>query len=283
MDAHRVHVLHGADSDGVAHAVPDDLELDLLPAGDALFNQDLGNGRQTQTILSDLMEFFHGGGNTAAGTAHGEGRTDDDRQADLLGEGDGIGQIFHNLGGDTGLTDLLHGVLEHLAVLRLVDGGALGAQQTHIVLRQESILIQLHRQGQAGLSAQGGEQAIGLFNFNYALDHIQGQRFDIDLVCHGLIGHDGSRVGVDQYHFQSLFLEGPAGLGTGIVKFGSLTDDDRTRADYHYFLQIISQRHCTQFLPVDISSINRRYTAPLSRPPTTLSGLYCTEKAGIPS
>ncbi len=138
VDAHRVHVLHGADGDGVAHAVPDDLELDLLPAGDALFNQDLGNGRQTQTILSDLMEFFHGGGNTAAGTAHGEGRTDDDRQADLLGEGDGVGQIFHNLGGDTGLTDLLHGVLEHLAVLSLVDGGALGAQQTHIVFRQES-------------------------------------------------------------------------------------------------------------------------------------------------
>ena len=41
VDAHRVEVLHGADGDAVVLGVPDDLDLDLLPAGQVLLDQHL--------------------------------------------------------------------------------------------------------------------------------------------------------------------------------------------------------------------------------------------------
>ena len=44
MDADGVQVLHVADGDDVALVVAHDLILDLFPAGDALFHQDLMDG-----------------------------------------------------------------------------------------------------------------------------------------------------------------------------------------------------------------------------------------------
>ena len=45
VDADRVNVLHVTDGDGVALVVAHDLELDLLPAGDALLDQNFVNAR----------------------------------------------------------------------------------------------------------------------------------------------------------------------------------------------------------------------------------------------
>ena len=45
--------------------------------------------------------------------------------------------------------------------------------------------------------------------------------------CHG-IRHDGSRIGVDQSHNNSLFPKGSGGLRTRIIELTGLTNDDRT-------------------------------------------------------
>ena len=76
------------------------------------------------------------------------------------------------------------------------------------------------------------------------LTRVQGQRFDIDVVGHGVVGHDGGGVGVDQDDLQALLLQRAAGLGARVVKFGGLTDDDRAGADDHDFSQFRIQRHC---------------------------------------
>ena len=85
VDANGVKVLHGADGDHVAHAVPHGLKLDLLPAEDGPLHQNLGNRRGIQTGLGDDPQLRFVGSGAAAGTAQSKGGTDDDGITDPLG------------------------------------------------------------------------------------------------------------------------------------------------------------------------------------------------------
>ena len=53
MNPHRVKVLHGADGDGGALVVPHHLKLNLFPAKDILFDEDLGDVKSmTQSLVA---------------------------------------------------------------------------------------------------------------------------------------------------------------------------------------------------------------------------------------
>jgi hypothetical protein len=65
-----------------------------------------------------------------------------------------------------------------------------------------------------------------------ALQDFNRERFNIDPVGNPLIGHDRRRVGIDENGDYSFFAKGFAGLGSGIVEFGSLTNDNRSGPDY---------------------------------------------------
>ena len=236
MNPYGIEVFHAAHRNDVAPAVPHDLEFDFLPAGDAFFHQNLMDGGKPQTVAGDFAQFLRRFRDAAAAAAQGEGGADDDRITDFLRKGHGCVQIGDNLGGNHRLTDGFHGILEQLAVLRLVDGFRAGAQQPDVVLLQETLLRQLHGQSQPRLPSQGGEQAVRLLLFDDALDNIQGQRLDINFICHVLIGHDGSGVGVDKHHLQPFLLQRAAGLGTGIVELGGLADDNGAGTDDHHLM-----------------------------------------------
>ena len=133
MDTDGVKVFHRADGDAVIFRVPHYLELDLFPAGNAFFDQDLGNGRQTQACFGDLAQLFFVIADTASGTAEGKGRADDDRITDDTGIADRILDGVDDLGRDDRLTDGFHGVLEHLAVFRLIDGRRIRSQKADIM------------------------------------------------------------------------------------------------------------------------------------------------------
>ena len=113
---------------------------------------------------------------------------------------------------------------------------------------QETGFLQLHAEVQTSLSSQGGENAVGLFLFNDLLQNLYVQGLNIYLVCDIFIGHDGRRVGVHQDYLYSLFLQGTAGLGTCIVEFRCLSDDNRTGADYHYSFYIRILGHLSSLL-----------------------------------
>ena len=70
------------------------------------------------------------------------------------------------------------------------------------------------------------------------LDHLDGQRLDVDDVGHAVVGHDRGRIGVDQDRLDALLAQRAAGLGAGVVELGRLADDDRAGADDQHFLAV---------------------------------------------
>ena len=276
MDAHRVHVLHGADGDGGALVVPHDLKLDLLPPEDVLFDQDLGDGGVVQTDLALLPQLFLVVSHAAAAAAQGEGGADDHGIADAVGDLHAGLNVVGGVGGDGGLPDGGHGILEDLPVLGLVDGVGVGADEPDVVGGQEALVGQLHGDGQASLSSQTRQKAVGLGFLNDALDGLGGQGLQVHRVGHGAVGHDRCRVGVDQHGLHALSLQNPAGLGAGIVELGGLADDDGAGTDDKDFFNGSISRH---YNPSFIISVKRSKAVRVSRGPPWASGWNCREKA----
>ena len=243
MHADRVDVFHVTDRDRVALGVAHDLVFDFLPAGDALLDEDLIHTGIHDACRGDLAQLVPGVGDAAARAAEGVRRADDDRQADLTGELDRVLYRVHDLRRDARLADLFHRVLEHLTVLGLGDGFRLRAEQLDAHLIQEAAFAQLHREVQAGLAAEVGQQRVRALLLDDLLHRFHGHRLDVDLVRHGLVGHDGRGVGVDEHDLQALFAQRAAGLRARVVKLGRLADDDRAGAQYHYLVNILAQRH----------------------------------------
>ena len=160
MDAHRVNVLHITNRDYIACAVAHHLVLDFLPSGDAALHQHLSHTGKAQSVFQYFSALFRIGGNTAAGTAQSVCGTEHYRIADFFGNLQTMLYILHNIRGCHRLTDFLHGLLEHLAVLGLLDGQGRGADQAHIVFFKETCILQLHGQVKTCLSAQGGQHAV---------------------------------------------------------------------------------------------------------------------------
>ena len=248
MDADRVKVLHVADRDDISLGVAHDLVLDLLPAGDALFNEDLVDGRQAQTVRGNLVQLFAVLADAAAGAAHREGGADDDGIADDIGKIQRIVQILDHLGGDDGLVQLFHRVLEQLAVLGTVDRVRFAGQQADAAAVEETAAGQLHREVQAHLAAEVRQDGVGLFLLDDALDDLGGQRLDVDMIGNVRVGHDGGGVGVDEDRLDALRFQGAAGLRAGVVKLRRLTDDDGAGTDDQYLFDTRVFRHCRSLL-----------------------------------
>ena len=74
-------------------------------------------------------------------------------------------------------------------------------------------------------------------------EELQRQGLHVYLVRDDGVRHDGGRVGIDQHHLISFLAQGKAGLGSGIVKLGSLSDDNGPGTDHQDFLDICALRH----------------------------------------
>ena len=194
MHTDGVEIFHGTDGDDVAGGVAHRLKLDLLPAIDVFFHKDLGDGRGGQTPQGHIAQLLLVIGNAAAGAAEGEGGADDDGVADVGGDFQRGIHIVCDFGGDGRLTDGVHRLLEKTAVLRLVDGLYIGANETNAVGLEKARLFKLHGEGESGLAAEPGKQTVGLFLDDDPLKGADGERFEIDLVGKGPVGHDGGGV-----------------------------------------------------------------------------------------
>ena len=201
------------------------------------------DGGKAQTVGADLDQLFAGLADAAAGAAHGKGRADDDRVADAVGTGQCVLQRLHDLGGDDGLVQLFHRLLEQLTVLGAVDGLRLTGQQTDAGAVEVAGTGQLHGEVQAHLAAEVGQHRVRLFDLKDPLHDLKGHGLDVNMVGHVRVGHDGSGVGVEQNGLDALCLQRAARLCTGVVKLCGLTDDDGAGADDQYLFDSGVLRH----------------------------------------
>ena len=243
VHADGVEVFHAAHGDDVAGAVAHGLKLDLLPAVDIALDEDLRDRGRIEAGLCDERELLCAVGHAAARTAERERRTDDDGIADAAGYLQRLGHGVRDAGGDGRLADGGHGLLEELAVLGLVDGFGVRADEADVVLLQKALLVELHRERQPRLAAETGEETVGLFLFDDAFDGGQRERLEINFVREGLVGHDRRGVRVDEHDVHARVVQHAARLRAGIVEFRCLPDHDRAGADDHDFADAGINRH----------------------------------------
>ncbi len=140
------------------------LHLVFLPAEERFLDQDLADGREVEAALHDLLEFLPVVADAAAGAAHGEGGADDEREgADPGGHLAGLVEGVGGAGEGHVEADLLHRLLEELAVLALLDRVGVGADHLHAVAGERARFVERHGGVERGLAAEGGQEGVGLF------------------------------------------------------------------------------------------------------------------------
>ena len=101
---------------------------------------------------------------------------------------------------------------------------------------EPSVTGQQQSKGETGLPAKPRKQSVRLFDPDDLLERSFVQRFEVDLIRHIRIGHDRGRIGIDENDIDAFLFQNPARLRARIIKFGCLTDDNRSGADHKYFL-----------------------------------------------
>jgi len=243
VHAHRIEVLDRADDDRVVLAVADDLELELLPAEDALLDQDRVHRRLVEAELHHAVELALVVGDAAARAAEREARAQDRGEPDLVDRGARLLDGGHQRRARAGEADPRHRLLEQLAILGHLDARHARAEELDAVLREDAGLVRGEREVEAGLAAERGQDRARLLAREHLVEHLDGQRLDVRRVRQIGVRHDRRGVRVDQHHAQPLLAEGLARLRARVVELGRLADHDRSGPDDQHRLQIFTARH----------------------------------------
>ena len=189
--------------------------------------------------MSNFVKFLFIVGNTAAGSTQSKGRTDNCRESDaVFYKIKGVFVSCNNLRRNTRLTNAFHCILEHLAVFCLINSFRFCTKQAYVVAFKEARFSQLHTKSQTSLSAKRRKNAVRFFLFDDSLNSFYSQRLNINMVCHAVVSHQSRRVRVYKNNLKSLLLQSLTSLASRIIKFRSLTNNNRTRTDNHYFMKI---------------------------------------------
>ena len=137
----------------------------------------------------------------------------------------------------------LHRLLELDTILASLNCIDLYANYLYAVLVQNTGSRQLGAQVQAGLTAQVRKQGIRTLFVNDLGQAINVQRLDISNIRCGRIGHDRSRVGINQHDLIAQLLQRLTRLCAGVVELTGLSDDNRAGADDEHFVNVFSFLH----------------------------------------
>ncbi len=121
MDTDRIDIFHITYGDAVACAVPHHFVLDLFPAADTSFYQNLSDTGKTQTVFQNALKFCQIMCDTTAGTAQCISRTQYNRIADLIGKIHTVLNVFYEKRWCTRLTDAFHQVFKFLSAFCVTD------------------------------------------------------------------------------------------------------------------------------------------------------------------
>ena len=243
MDAHRIKILDRADDDDVVVEVAHHLKLVFFPAKDRFFDKDLRGRRCRKASACDLLEFFGIERGSAACSTESKARADDRRVADLL---DDLFCLFPSVSKSAFgrlNADLVHRGLKKLAILAHLDRVDICADQSYSVFLKYAFLVEFDREIQAGLAADGRQDGVRPFFFNYRGESLDRKRLDVGPVGDLGIGHYRRRIGVYENDRKAFLFECSTGLRSRIVEFAGLSDDDRSGTNDQDLLYIVSTRH----------------------------------------
>ena len=262
VHAHGIDVLDRADDDDVVGEVTHDLELEFLPADHRLLDQHGPERRHLQAPAHGFVQLVGVVGDRAAGAAERERGADDRRIAGGAHDVLGLVRRARVAGARQREADGLDGALEELAVLRLADGGDLGADQLDAEALERAVVGERDGQVERRLTAQGGQQRLRPLALDDLGHELRREGLDVGARRHLGIGHDGGRVAVHEDDLVAFLAQRPAALGARVVELAGLADDDRPRADDHDLPQIGPLRHPLLFHePVDDRGVRRRFLA----------------------
>ena len=249
MNAYGIDVFNETDGDFLTFGIADNFEFEFLPAQHALFDQHLTDQTGGKTAGNDITQFFDIVNDTAAGSAHGIGRAQNDGiteiGSDLFSFFNGIGRF----GLRHGDAEPVHSVFEFDPVFAAFDRFKIDTDDFDTVFFQNSGIVERNRQIQCRLTAEVGQQGIGFFFGDDAFEAVHGKRFNISMIRHAGVGHDRRGVGVGQHHLVTAFAQCLASLRTGIVKFTRLSDNDRTGTDDENLFDICPLCHKKPLFP----------------------------------
>src|SRR5215212_10708634 len=243
MDAHGVEVFYGADHDDVVCEVAHDLELELLPACDAFFDEGAPYGASVEAVDDGPAKFAVVGGGGPSFAAQGETGTDDEGEADLRCQLLGFGEAADRAAGGYVQTDSVHGLGEELAVLGFTNRRDGRSQELDASLFEDARLVEFDCQVEGGLAPQGGEQRVGALAAQYPGDGFGCKGLDVRCVSDLRVCHYGRRVGVYEDYSITLVAQGVASLGARVVEFCGLPDHYRARADDQDARDVVAPRH----------------------------------------
>src|SRR5829696_6765099 len=184
-----------------------------------------------QAAVDDTLEFHRVRGYTTASAPKGVGRSYDQRQWHVGGELECLVDGGNDRAVDNGLSEAIEKVSEQRAVLCLFDCRKWRAKQTNTIALKCPSLGDLYRQIQSGLTPEGWEQTVRSLALDNSLHDLRRQGLDVDRVGDALVGHDRRRVRVDEDRAHALFAQGAARLGTRVIEFRSLPNDDGSRTE----------------------------------------------------
>ena len=152
-------------------------------------------------------------------------------------------------------------MLKFNAVFTTLNGIHLYTNNFYMIFIQNTGLIQLCTQIQTGLSAQIRQKRIRTFLCNDLFQTFHIQRFNIRHIRCLRICHNSCRVGIDQNNLITQFFQCLAGLSARIIEFAGLTDNNRTRTNNKYFMNVCSLWHDKILLIlITIIDIGRTYS-----------------------
>ena len=129
-----------------------------------------------------------------------------------------------------GNVKLLQQLFKGLPVLRLVNGGAVGADDFHPPVCQRLSQVD------GGLSSQGGNHPHRLLEGDNIHHILRGQGLKIQLVCSGIVRGHRLRVVVDDNGLVACLFYGHHRMDGGVIKLHTLADADGTGTQHHDFL-----------------------------------------------
>ncbi len=179
-----------------------------------------------------MPEHFLAGDNLHGTSAQHEAGAYQHRISDALRRADAAFNVSHRLTLRVRDAQRFDDRVKGVAVLRLLDALAVGADDPHAAARQRL------RQIDGGLPAQRGDDAIRMLKMDDVHHVLRRQRLKVQLVRRCVVGRNGFGVVVDDDCLVAHFPDGMHRVDGGVVELHALPDADGSRAEDNHLAPV---------------------------------------------